>query len=653
MATVNVDLFALWQHGRFVTSLTNPGPPTLPAIVAGDTWNINVFFVDDTNPMQIHRFAGSIVSARIRCAGNNHAYATAAASGEIPSTTTPVVTRVQAGSSTQVEKQRIDFPSIPSYSAFGGHSLYLGFSGAGSGGRGGGTSLEGISGAIPANADAFDFHNAIQAIVGYYKSNDGPYTWGDLQARYASAIRQVFVTGSIAAGLVVEFGDLFNGANWWNTGIHLLTVDDSTILYPYGWNISLPFTDSNFSDYLLSANAPAFLEVTLNGDVVAFIQLTGATGSSPPIFTNSPPAAFLNSSYDFLYSAAGYPAPTFGVTAGALPPGLSLTSAGRISGTPTVAGTFVGQITATNTAGSASQSFSIDVGGGSSFNAPVFTNGNPPGAGSTGSAYGFLYTAAGYPVPTFGLTAGVLPTGLTLSSAGYISGTPASAGTFDGQITATNTAGSATQAFSITIVAPGGGGIPANITQVLYDGDHSGAWPIGPIRKESPFKSSPGYYIYRQRYRGFHNVGALPLGSVCPEDSNAGLVEETERQDLGGADLVEWDRVWANVPSVPPEFEVFNYPAQFLFTVNNGAVQLQSYVLTRCARVERTFIDTTNPGGIGLAILPRVLYIINNVAYVTAGFGNVQNGQTVIAADDTLERWMGNIWIKTHRTIVI
>lgn len=89
---------------------------------------------------------------------------------------------------------------------------------------------------------------------------------------------------------------------------------------------------------------------------------------------------------------------------------------------------------------------------------PTITNGPPPG-GTVGVAYNFSYTSTGF--PTFSLTAGALPAGLSLSSAGVISGTPSVPGTFSGTVRATNgTAPDATQNFTIIISAAAGVAIP-------------------------------------------------------------------------------------------------------------------------------------------------------------------------------------------------
>jgi hypothetical protein len=82
--------------------------------------------------------------------------------------------------------------------------------------------------------------------------------------------------------------------------------------------------------------------------------------------------------------------------------------------------------------------------------APTITSAAPTSTGTVGVPYNYTCTATGTTPITF--SAPGLPTGLTMSSAGVISGTPTAAGTFNGTITAANgTLPNATQGFSIAI----------------------------------------------------------------------------------------------------------------------------------------------------------------------------------------------------------
>jgi len=198
----------------------------------------------------------------------------------------------------------------------------------------------------------------------------------------------------------------------------------------------------------------------------------------------------VGTAYSFSYTATGYPAPTFAVTAGVLPNGLTLSSAGVISGTPTAStGTFIytGTVTASNgTSPNATQNFSITM-----CQAPAITSGlfpTPPNA-VFGSAYptsgvdSYTFTATGYPTPTWSVTHGALPSGLLLNSTtGVISGTPTKAITDNSIIvTATNTINStqytsSTNDFSMTSEGisngpPPGGTVGTNYSfQYTYTG---------------------------------------------------------------------------------------------------------------------------------------------------------------------------------------
>jgi hypothetical protein len=68
-----------------------------------------------------------------------------------------------------------------------------------------------------------------------------------------------------------------------------------------------------------------------------------------------------------------------------------------------------------------------------------------------GKAFSFQATATGYPAPTF-TECGTLPKGLSFS-AGQISGTPAAgtAGSYTITLSASNTLGSVTQKFTLTV----------------------------------------------------------------------------------------------------------------------------------------------------------------------------------------------------------
>jgi hypothetical protein len=88
--------------------------------------------------------------------------------------------------------------------------------------------------------------------------------------------------------------------------------------------------------------------------------------------------------------------------------------------------------------------------------APSIANGPPPSPVIVGTPYSFTFNSTGSPAPTFSVTAGTLPPGLSLSAAGVLSGTPTSAanGNFP-NITVTASNGvppNAQQTFSLAAV---------------------------------------------------------------------------------------------------------------------------------------------------------------------------------------------------------
>ena len=205
-----------------------------------------------------------------------------------------------------------------------------------------------------------------------------------------------------------------------------------------------------------SANTPTLVSWSVgyySNSLSAWSTPISSTQGLAPVITNGPPLAttVIDAAYNFTYTASGSPAPAFSLTAGTLPPGLVLSTAGILSGTPSQAGTYTGTITASNGVGpDASQGFSIAV-----EQTPAITSDPPPISAAVSSGYNFTFTSSGYPAPTFSLTSGSLPPGLALSPAGVISGTPTATGTYTGTVTASNGTGTnATQNFTIYVTGP-------------------------------------------------------------------------------------------------------------------------------------------------------------------------------------------------------
>jgi hypothetical protein len=194
---------------------------------------------------------------------------------------------------------------------------------------------------------------------------------------------------------------------------------------------------------------------TANGASVSVSQGYTITIAGPllSITNTSLPGGTIGVLYSQALAATGGTAPyTWQVTTGSLPGGLSLQPAtGNIYGTPTAAGSSSFQVKVTDSQqGSATGSFTIRITA-----APLaITTTSLPGA-TVGTSYTAILAAAGGTVPyTWSVASGALPGGLSISSAGVISGTPTATGTFSVTLKVTDSAqATATQAYSVTVAA--------------------------------------------------------------------------------------------------------------------------------------------------------------------------------------------------------
>ena len=191
-----------------------------------------------------------------------------------------------------------------------------------------------------------------------------------------------------------------------------------------------------------------------NGTAPNATQSFTLTVDQSPAITSTASTTFTTGAAgSFTVTSTGYPAATVSES-GALPNGVSFTNNGN--GTATLAGTpaagtggvYTVQITASNGVGTnAAQSFTLTVNQATAITSASSTTFT---AGTAGS---FTVTATGYPTPTF-TESGALPTGVTLTSAGVLSGAPAAGtgGVYTIQITASNGVGTnAAQSFTLTV----------------------------------------------------------------------------------------------------------------------------------------------------------------------------------------------------------
>ena len=171
--------------------------------------------------------------------------------------------------------------------------------------------------------------------------------------------------------------------------------------------------------------------------------------SSLEITTATLPDATQNASYTATL-AANLTGATWSVISGSLPAGLTLnTSTGAITGTPTTAGTSRFTVRAVKDSKSAEKQLSITV-------SPIptitiTTESLPSGTVNTSYSATLTSSTAG---ATWTVSSGNLPSGLTLSTSGAISGTPTRTGSYTFTIRAVYGTASDEKQFTVTISAP-------------------------------------------------------------------------------------------------------------------------------------------------------------------------------------------------------
>ena len=184
------------------------------------------------------------------------------------------------------------------------------------------------------------------------------------------------------------------------------------------------------------------------------LSITIARSPIPPnITTTTLPGGTVNAAYSQpVRATGGTGALTWTISAGALPPPLTINSStGVISGTPSTAGTFEFMVRATDTlALFDTQALSIAV----VLPAPPTITTTTLPNGTVRTAYTqSLQATGGTGTRIWSLSSGSLPTNLSLSPAGVISGTPTNTGTANFTVRVTDALSqSDNQALSITIV---------------------------------------------------------------------------------------------------------------------------------------------------------------------------------------------------------
>jgi uncharacterized protein (TIGR03437 family) len=294
--------------------------------------------------------------------------------------------------------------------------------------------------------------------------------------------------GAVRARVVVQSG-IQSGQPVPNVGLRIVDADDVNTPVPISCDgpAGMAFSDAEGiiecdlalgdtpGSYRLAAYVGEFQFTYLFRANVTGEDPGGGGGEEPPptpltITTNAVlPTTMVGNAYAVSFNAANGQEPYSWNSTGALPDGLSLSSGGVLSGTPTAAGT--AQFTVSVTDGddtTVSRNFTLTVNdpqlpqGSFAITSTSFPN------GVVGEQYTAPVITTGgcvspFNPPMFSVSAGTLPPGLGLVS-GVIRGTPTQAGIFQLTVTANDACGASSQRiFLISVSTEGGEDPPPSI----------------------------------------------------------------------------------------------------------------------------------------------------------------------------------------------
>jgi len=220
--------------------------------------------------------------------------------------------------------------------------------------------------------------------------------------------------------------------------------------------------DGTVTEFNVPTSTPIGITAGPDGNVWFTTYSSEEVGVVTQLLAVSPtslPAATADNAYYALFAGSGGSSldPTYSYAATGLPSGMNFTSTGLLWGTPSVPGTYNITVTATFTGnplatiadatGSTTDTLVVNP-------AITVSPGTVPN-GTVGSSYSQQFSAGGGSGSGYSYSAAGNLDGLTLSSAGLLSGTPSAAGSFSFTITATDSNGdSGSQTCALVVANP-------------------------------------------------------------------------------------------------------------------------------------------------------------------------------------------------------
>jgi hypothetical protein len=227
---------------------------------------------------------------------------------------------------------------------------------------------------------------------------------------------------------------------------------EATDAYPAGCLVGTPTQSGTWSLYVTVTD---FKGNMVSGYVTVIVD--PAPTQPLEITTTELPSGTVGQAYSATLSAQGGTPPySWSVTAGTLPPGLSLSSDGVISGTPTEEGSFTFTVTVQDSEeppNEASRQFTITINPAPAPQPLEITTTELPKCIEGQNYNATLSARGGVPPYSWALASGTLPAGLSLDSDGTISGTPTQSGSFAFEVQVRDSEqNTASRAFALDVI---------------------------------------------------------------------------------------------------------------------------------------------------------------------------------------------------------
>jgi hypothetical protein len=203
------------------------------------------------------------------------------------------------------------------------------------------------------------------------------------------------------------------------------------------------------------------------------------------IITTSLPSGVVDEVYSATIEDNSTNPTEYYIIGGSFPPGLSLATSGAITGTPTEVGSYTFTAQAEDSYYNAPKELTIEITSGEVLTPIAITTTSLPD-GTVGEDYSFDIETDNESGVTFSISAGTLPSGISLTSSGTLAGTPTTAGTTSFTVLANNGSTTDTQVLELTVVDP-----EEPIDEPVIDGPLEEGPDISEVQQDAPLPTPP------------------------------------------------------------------------------------------------------------------------------------------------------------------